>query len=107
MPKRMYPVRADFDLRAKQIGEQVTRHFAGRASWKRETRRYRERICVGLVALQVHLQPEVLVDVNGDRTATAIQAMALGIGSVGAESRKGVIRAQFEARKLLSPSCQP
>lgn len=107
MPKRLYAVRSYLNLRAKRVCKYVTGNLARRSSGEDRIRWNTERARVALVPLQIHLNAEVFVDVYDKRTATAVQAVAVGISSIWVEADKRVIRSHFEPRKLLGRSRQP
>src|ERR1700752_1572940 len=105
MPERLHFVSTDLELRSKQVGEHIALNVAVQSARESRICRNLEASCTARVAVQLHLQTEVLVPVVNYRTTTAIQAVPFRIWAAGGEAQIRIIRTDFHPGKLLGPGC--
>src|ERR1700758_4243892 len=105
MRERLDHVSTYLELRPKQVGEHIALNVAVQSVRESRICRNIEASYTACVAIQVHLQAEVLVPVVNQRTTTAIQAVPFRIWAARGEAQIRIIRTDFHPGKLLGPGC--
>src|SRR5215469_8169367 len=103
MNERLNPRGVDLDLRAKEIGEQVTlgipRHpdREGCTGWKRKVS------CIAAIALQICLDAQKVVDVENECSSTTIETMSLATGKIWSVADVRIVECCFRLGVFLRP----
>ena len=99
---------SDPDLWTEQISEQVPLHVGAAAEWANATPRGGgESLRVAAVALQVHLDTNILGEVEVERATTSVETVAAGVGVAGVVTSIAVIRGHLKFRGIICHRCQP
>jgi len=83
----------DFDLRAEQVREQVALYRPRPSAREERIRWNREIRFVASVALQIHQESEVFINVYLNGAAASVQAVPLRVGGTWCIARERVVRA--------------